>query len=87
MSQLKLVWDRTDPDNKQRAKKLTGDKYKILTLLKNGQVWTVSAIAQAIGNKAEPSVSANVRNLRKDGFKIKLVKFGHGLNGYILEGK
>lgn len=87
MTQLKLVYDSTEPNNKQRTIKLTTDKAKILKLLKDGKCWLVSDLAKAIGNKSETSVSANVRNLRKDGYKIPLLRFGGGLNGYILEGQ
>lgn len=82
MTQLKLVWDRQDPKNLKRARKLTGDKVKILELLKDETCWLVCDLAKAIGNPSETSVSANVRNLRKDGYKIKLIRLGNGLNGY-----
>ena len=86
MHQLKLVWDSQEPRNKKRAEKLTTDKQKILKLLKYGKCWFVSDLAAAIGNKSETSVSANVRNLRKDGYIIHLLRFGNGINGYQLQG-
>ena len=87
MGQLKLVWDRQEPKNVKRAVKLTTDKFKLLKLLENGQCWLVSALAKEIGNRCHSSVSANVRNLRKDGYIIKLIRLGNGLNGYELKGK
>ena len=87
MSQLKLVYDRQEPSNKQRTRKLTTDKHKILELLKDETCWLVCDLAKAIGNMSETSVSANVRNLRKDGYVIKLIRLGNGLNGYQLERK
>jgi len=86
MNQLKLVWDSQDPANKDRANKLTTDKVKILHLLQNGNCWLVSDLARCINNPSETSVSANVRNLRKDGYEIKLIRFGKGLNGYQMVG-
>jgi len=87
MTQLKLVYDSQDPKNKERTAKLTGDKYKILECLMDGKCWLVCDLAQAIGNPSETSVSANVRNLRKDGYVIKLIRLGNGLNGYEFRGK
>lgn len=84
MVQLSLVYDRVE-NSKERSAKLTGDKLKILRCLENGQCWLVSQLANEIGNMNHSSVSANVRNLRKDGFKIILVKLGNGLNGVRLE--
>lgn len=83
MTQLSLVYDYSD-NTKERSAKLTGDKLKIFQYLSDGKCWLVSDLARAIGNRSETSVSANVRNLRKDGFEIKLIKLGHGLNGYQL---
>jgi len=83
MTQLSLVWDRTE-NTKKRSEKLTGDKRAILKLLENGNCWLVSDLAAAIGNLNHPSVSANIRNLRRDKFEIKLIKFGNGINGYQL---
>lgn len=87
MTQLKLVWDSQEPRNLKKAKKLTSDKEKILNLLKNGDCWFFSDLAHQISNKSETSVSANVRNLRKDGYHIPLIRLGNGINGYQLKGK
>lgn len=83
MMQLKLVYDRVE-NTKERSAKLTGDKLAILKCLQNGQCWLVSQLANEIGNQNHASVSANCRNLRHDGFNVKLVKLGKGLNGYVL---
>ena len=85
IAQLKLVYDSQDPKNKDRTAKLTGDKKAILELLSNNTCWLVCDLAKAINNPSETSVSANVRNLRKDGYKIKLIRLGKGLNGYQME--
>jgi predicted transcriptional regulator len=86
MTQLALVWDRVNPQDQERAEKLTGDLRRVYECLSDGKAWTVQAIAQSL-RIPETSASAQCRNLRKNGLTVKRVSITKGLSAYQMEVK
>ena len=75
-----MRFDGADYDHDRDSGRLTGQCLRIFTLMKDGKWRTLSQIADAT-NDPEPSVSAQLRCLRKERFGSHIVNREFVANG------
>ena len=83
MTQSDWIFDGVDLNQERDAPRLTGQIKRIYALMKDGHKRTLDCIALATG-APHASVSAQLRNLRKDRFGAHTVERNH-LGGGLYE--
>ena len=80
MNQKELVFDGSDYVHERDSVRLTGQLKRIYEQIKDGEWYTLNAIAE--GTEDPPaSVSAQLRNLRKERFGGHIIEKKHLNNG------